>query len=328
MPSDFVISLDFELHWGVRDHVTVEGYKQNLLGVREAVPAMLDTFTRHRTKATWATVGMLFAETREELRAHSPTLRPKYTRNALDPYAAIDRGEVGSDERTDPYHLAGSLVAAIARTPGQEVGSHTFSHYYCLEPGQDAATFDADMRAAQTIAEMRGVCLESFVFPRNQVHVPYLPILRERGIRAFRGNPPSWLYTERPASRESLGRRALRLLDAYAPLTGQNASRPTRRDDGLVDVAASRFLRPFSPRLAHLDGVRVARIKREMTSAAQRGLCYHLWWHPHNFGRHLPENLRILGTILEHYELLRDSHGMRSSTMSEIAERLTDLPNS
>jgi hypothetical protein len=32
-----VISLDFELHWGVRDKRSVASYRENLLGARRAV---------------------------------------------------------------------------------------------------------------------------------------------------------------------------------------------------------------------------------------------------------------------------------------------------
>ena len=56
-----VISLDFELHWGVRDKRPVDGpYRENLLGAREAIPQMLDLFEEFGVAATWATVGFLF----------------------------------------------------------------------------------------------------------------------------------------------------------------------------------------------------------------------------------------------------------------------------
>jgi hypothetical protein len=46
-PGTFIISLDFELHWGIRDVKTVEQYRENLIGVRRAVPAMLATFAEY-----------------------------------------------------------------------------------------------------------------------------------------------------------------------------------------------------------------------------------------------------------------------------------------
>jgi hypothetical protein len=40
----FVISLDFELHWGVWDVTTKEKYGANILGVKEVIPRLLDLF--------------------------------------------------------------------------------------------------------------------------------------------------------------------------------------------------------------------------------------------------------------------------------------------
>lgn len=42
MSGQFVISLDFELLWGVRDHSDKQAYGQNVLGARDAVPRMLE----------------------------------------------------------------------------------------------------------------------------------------------------------------------------------------------------------------------------------------------------------------------------------------------
>src|SRR5579862_802407 len=61
----FVLSLDFELHWGVRDHEPLNGpYRPNLLGAREAIPRLLEMFKRYEISGTWAIVGFLFAESR------------------------------------------------------------------------------------------------------------------------------------------------------------------------------------------------------------------------------------------------------------------------
>ncbi len=54
-----VISLDFELNWGVHDVFTQEQYGENILGAREAIPKILDLFMEYDIHATWATVGML-----------------------------------------------------------------------------------------------------------------------------------------------------------------------------------------------------------------------------------------------------------------------------
>ncbi len=84
------------------------------------------------------------------------------------------------------------------------------------------------------------------------------------------------------------------------------------------DVAASRFLRPFSHTTRLLDPFRLARIKQAMDVAAQGGI-FHLWWHPHNFGVNVTENMTFLNEILKHFSRLRDETGMTSSCMGDFA---------
>jgi peptidoglycan/xylan/chitin deacetylase (PgdA/CDA1 family) len=311
----FVVSLDFELFWGVRDVVSLASYRERLLGERVAVNALLRRFEERGVRATWATVGALFCATREELLAVMPQRRPAYRDDRLSPYAALD--EVGANETSDPFHFGPSLVRAIAAAPGQELATHTFSHFYCLEEGQTVDEFDADLETAQKLAAPFGG-VRSLVFPRNQYNPAYRATLVRRGIRAYRSNGHHWAYT--PArTYEPPVKRATRLLDAYLPVAGWRTNKVTRAADGLTDVPASAFLRPYSPRLRHLDRLRVARIRRAMTHAAERDECFHLWWHPHNFGLHLEENLAVLDALLDHLDVLRRSKRFESVHMGDLS---------
>src|SRR5689334_8603090 len=122
----FVVSLDFELHWGVRDRVAVQSsYRRNLSGAREAIPRMLSLFQEYEIAATWATVGFLFAQSKSEAATYSPAIKPAYKKVRLDPY----RERYGDNELNDPLHYAPSLITLIQSTPRQEIGCHTFSHY-------------------------------------------------------------------------------------------------------------------------------------------------------------------------------------------------------
>lgn len=313
--SSFIISLDFELFWGVRDVVTLEAYRANLLGVREAIPAMLGVFERRGIHVTWATVGILFCRTKRELEELLPARLPKYLDPTLSPY---DLSTVGRDEKADPFHFAPSLVEKIAQTPGQEIGTHTFSHFYCLEDGQSADDFDADLASAQKVAAKFGVELRSIVFPRNQYNEAYRQVLGKRGLKTFRSSG-RWPYSP-GKSVDPIGKRLARLADSYVRLAGDRTF-PVPRPDafGLVDLPASAFLRPFRRRLEAMDAVKLRRITRAMTRAARNGETFHLWWHPHNFGVDLRENMASLETILDHFEELRRRHGMQSATMLEAA---------
>ena len=316
-----VVSLDFELHWGVRDKLTIAQYRDNLLGVRQSVPALLRLFAGERIHATWATVGMLLCDGRRDLLDNLPVRRPAYARPGLSPYATV--ADVGESERDDPFHFAPSLVRRIADTPGQEIGTHTFSHYYCLEAGQREDEFRDDLRAAIGLTRARvGRSVESIVFPRNQASTPHLAVCGELGLVAFRGNLDDWAYRPRRDDAESLVRRGVRLADAYLPLTGGNARPvPAGAVCAPVNVCASRYLRPYAPKLRALEPLRLRRIRRDLHYAATRGEVYHLWWHPHDFGVHLDENLAVLERILGCFARLRDTHGMESLTMAEAARR-------
>lgn len=313
------MSLDFELAWGVFDTLGSDGpYGANLHGAREAIPRLLELFEGLGVAATWATVGFLFATSREELLAFAPERRPQYQDPRLDPYRQV----IGEDERDDPLHYAPSLIAAIAATPRQEVGSHTFSHYTALEPGQTYEDFEADLRAAAAIGRARGLALRSLVMPRHQTRADYLPAYSANGFTVHRGNEPNWLNAPRPGASGSIAIRGLRLLDGYLPLTGASTFdwAEAKAMNGLHNVLESRFLRPLSRRLAPLEPLRRARIVRGMTQAARAGRLYHLWWHPHNFGQDTDANLANLRAILEAFERLRDIHGFGSYNMGEVAD--------
>ncbi|MCC6936768.1 MAG: polysaccharide deacetylase family protein [Flavobacteriales bacterium] len=320
----FVISLDFELFWGMRDKRTIEGYGENIRGVREALPRMLDTFDAHGVRATFATVGLLFFERKEELLRSLPVLRPGYVKKELSPYNGHVDG-IGADEASDPYHFGASLIRTIQQHPAHEIACHTFSHYYCLEHGQTEAEFAADLVTAKAIASLFNIELKSFVFPRNQYNEAYLRVCNEHGITTYRGNERSWLYKARNKEDESQFRRALRLLDTWFDLSGHNCHPlPSPGSGTPIDLPSSRFLRPYNKRYAILDGLKLRRITRAMDHAARTGTLFHLWWHPHNFGSDLEQNMAMLEKILMHYDRLHREHGFTSYTMGELVQRTSD----
>jgi len=57
--SKFIISLDPELVWGVRDLRTIQNYGANILGAREAILAMLSLFQKYQVRVTLPVVGTL-----------------------------------------------------------------------------------------------------------------------------------------------------------------------------------------------------------------------------------------------------------------------------
>lgn len=317
----FVISLDLEMYWGMRDICLLSRYQQLYAAERERITELLRLFEEHRIHATWAVVGLLFLNGVEELEAVKPDLQPAYLDPSLSPYPYLEQELPAGGEQKNPELYAPSIIELIRRTPGQRIGTHTFSHYYCLEPGQTAEAFDADLQAAVRAAEARGITLESLVLPRNQLNQDYLKLMKKNGIHVYRGNPSHPLYEKGNSTHDRPWIRMLRLLDSYFNLTGHHTYPLTSAlspDGAPANIPASRFLRSYSPALRFLEPLRIRRILKGMTKAARKGEVFHLWWHPYNMADSEGRNMNYLRRILAHYEQLRESFGMASSSMEEL----------
>ena len=316
MPGTLIVSLDFELFWGMLDVCPLEKYQDNVLGGRKAIPQLLELFQKHGIHATWAAVGFLFAENYEEVRRYFPENKPGYANEKLNAYREF--AKIGKNEQEAPCFYAPSLLQTIAAVPGQEIGSHTFSHYYCREAGQTPEQFAEDMAAAKAIAGDHGYHLTSVILPRNQCEPEYTDILRQAGFTAYRDEENDWIYNK---VKSGLLFKVLRTLDMYLPLTGQGGYTP-KCENGIWNLTGSRMFRPIRPCLP-LEGLKLRRIKRQMLHAAKNGLTFHLWWHPHNVGVRTEEHLKQLDEIFSYYEELKETYGMRSLNMREAAESLS-----
>lgn len=315
MGGTLIVSLDFELFWGMLDVTSLEAYQDHVLGGKKAIPQLLELFQKYGIHATWATVGYLFAENKEELRTFFPerALRPAYTDQRLDPYAYLDT--IGNNEAEAPCFFCPELIRLVAQTPGQEIGSHTFCHYYCREEGQTVEQFAADMKAAKIIGQKKGYELTSVVLPRNQCVPEYTRVLRELGYTAFRDLENDWIHRKVPVR---ILKRACTLLDAYLPLT-RGCYRP-QKENGIWNLTGSKMYRPVMPALRVLEGLKLRRIKGQMRRAARSGEVYHLWWHPHNLGVETQAHLAQLEELFRYYGELKEKYGMQSLNMREAAE--------
>lgn len=309
-----VISLDFELLWGVFDVVDYEEQREYFKNTRICIPKILDLFLQYEIHATWATVGMLFNRNWDEWNKNRPGILPQYQNESLSAYTF---GESIQNTNTDNLCFAPSLLKLIDDTPGQEIGTHTYSHYYCTEPGQDVQAFKADLDMAIKLAAESNITLKSLVFPRNQIREDYLEVCHNSGITNVRSNPSSWYWKD--ASSNSLSTKLARTGDAYFPLGKKSYSQEDLhfKPNKSLQQKASRFLRPVEGN-ALLRNLKMTRILSEMTYAAKNKEIYHLWWHPHNFGDQPEESLKDLKRLLEKFQKLQTAYNFRSSSMGEV----------
>ena len=168
--------------------------------------------------------------------------------------------------------------------------------------------------------------MSSLVFPRNQWSDDYLSVLSEFGINCFRGNEHSWLYKPVSLENSSLLRRAIRLVDAYFNISGNNCYDLNELSTTKPhNIPSSRLLRPVNRKLIALEGLRKNRIKHAIKHAAEQGKLFHLWWHPHNFGVNTKENLDFLEEILIYFKEMNKLYGMQSMNMGDVSKLLDTL---
>ncbi len=315
-PGALVISLDFELHWGVRDIFGLEHPRAaNIKAARKVIPEILSLFDSFGISATWATVGFLFAQNRSELETYRLKTRPRYTETRLNPY----RENTGLSAEDDPLHFAPGLIETIRQYPKQEIATHTLSHYYCLAQGQTRETFASDLDCALEIAKKRGIKIQSIVFPRNQHNPDYDDILISRGILSYRGNQKHPAYSIH-GWHKAPHKRLFRLLDSYMNLSGPCLSSwgHLLTPNGLWNISASLYLRPYTANSSFCEELRIKRIVRAMEKAAQQRKILHLWWHPCDFGAYSKENLEGLKRILLGFKKYSEEYGMISLNMAGI----------
>lgn len=314
--GSIVISLDFELLWGLLP-LQQTAWPKTFQAVHETVPRILDLFCENQMAATWACVGMLMHENWEDWHESIPKIRTKYD---YRPYCPYDFGRKNSHLPRECF-FAPALVRLIARTPNQEIGTHTYSHYYCSVQGANLLSFTADLQAAIKIATKQGYQMKSLVFPRNQIRPEFLGVIGQLGIENVRSNPAAWYWN---VDTDRISSRLVRAIDCYAPLGGKSvAAGKIQVREGVCLLPASRFFRfPQKPRGSFLDKLAVRRIKQEMTDAARKNLVYHLWWHPHNLARSPDRSLQALEQICSHFRELRESCGFQSLAMQSLGQQV------
>ncbi len=268
------------MRWGMHDKLGLnfDAYRENLENVRYIVPELLKMFTERNIRATWACVGALGCHNWDEYFERAPK-PPKYD----NPLLAVNPKYA----ELDPYghlHFAPDLLSLICKFPGQELGTHTFSHIYMREPGITREDVLADLCAVSSLwSERFGANPVSLVFPRNQN--AFIEDILSTSIKIWRSNEKSWYQNCNETATNKWLARSLRMLEAVNPFV-RRASKISADS-----TRSSLFLRPNLPWPAwHLHRKRVS---CELNSL-KAGEIFHVWWHPHNLGSDM--RLRISRT--------------------------------
>ncbi len=322
MNGQFIISLDFEKNWGVFDSKPNGEYLDNINNVDLVIDRLLSLSDKYKIRLTFATVGFLFNKDKESFKRNIPDITPSYKNKLHNPYPLIEK--IGLNENADKIHYAYNSLLKIIHNGSHEIGTHTYCHYYCLEDGQSIDQFEADLLMAKRVGNEMKIDIKSIVFPRNQVNKDYLKICEKHGILSYRGIENHAIYKPKPKidSKNPVA-RALRFSDAYINITGNHTYNFNKlKTNRIVDLPSSSFLRPYSKKLSALEPLKVRRVKKGMIQAAKKGELFHMWFHPHNFGKNIDENFKNLEEIYKIYAKLNSRYKFESTTMTQLAKCL------
>jgi hypothetical protein len=299
-----VISLDFELRWGIHDvyGLDFEACRASIERLRDAVPALVKLLVGHDIRATWAIVGAIACRSWDDYFTRAPE-PPRYERSGL----AVNPRYADLDPK-GTLHFAPDLVQTIASAPGQLLGTHTFSHLYLRERGVTPADLAADLVAtAELYREHYQTVPRSLVFPRNQC--AFVDVVRASTIRVWRGNQKPWYYEREDSEHYNIVPRVLKLVDELNPFS----TRAARLEGDMT--RASLFLRLSLPDMlwhAHLQ-----RIRRELRSL-QPGHVFHIWFHPDTLGEDTETRLSRVEQVLELLATTRARNGIYSCAMEDL----------
>jgi len=307
----FVLSIDLEMSWGSVHHG--QPHDPSPYGEERAVVAdVLGLMDEYGISATWAVVGHLFLT---DCRSQHGTKHPEITRPSY-PWLNMDWYELdpATSLSSDPTWYAPDLVAAIryCGTP-QEIGSHSFGHVIAGDPGCSELAFESDLVAAKAVAELAGLELRSFVYPRNSIG--RLDVLERHGFVAFRGPTPP-RFEGLPEWR----RRVAGVADAIRPLASQTVH--PARDGALVDVPQTFLFDPGSKKARRFGTAGWSWLmRRRLRHAVRTGSLFHLWFHTHNLATHPERAHKAMEHLFADARRYIDEGRLENLTMGAVADR-------
>lgn len=314
MQGGLVISQDFEMLWGSIGSNKFETFKKNVIHEDFIIDKTLELFKKYKIHATWAIVGAMLCKNSNEANNYinNDIIYKNWNFSMKDYINSIP-------DELNKYYFAPHYLYKLLSIKHQEIATHTFSHFYCLEDDSKKSLFEEEIQNSKKIFSEYGVEIKSIILPRNQVNTSWNDVLLKNKITAVRMRQPAFIL-----SKNKQRSKIIDFLDSYIPIRKNLCYniKNIKEENGVYNIKASMFYRTYNEKLKIFEYLKTARIKHEMTISAKKGLIFHLWWHPHNMGSNIKYNFKQLESILKHYKKLSSKYDYKSYNMEEIVNLL------
>ncbi len=309
----FICSIDTELAWGSahREKDPTEYEHWNAYSrARGTVDRLLEIMDRYEIRATWAFVGRLLIDPRDE------ATNALYPDNPQPGARYFTKDRLADQSFVDHWYAPELLDKVKAAQSEHEIGSHTFSHLVAGKDGYTDEGFDHDLEAAQQHASRIGVePLRSLIFPQNRI--ANVPFAAKHGFTSFRSVPRS-----RTSRLPSVPRRFFQRLDAYLPFPPDVSH--AKRTEGIWELPATYYYRHGGGWARWQSNyVRTAKLKAGLRRAADRKAMFHVWFHPYDIASDPERLLPPLEKMCAEAAKLRDTGRLDNLTMGQVTAALS-----
>jgi len=292
-----MLTLDTELLWSLNSKRHLRLFKKKQNKAMDVIPSILKMLEDKKVSATWAMVGHLFFERKEDV-AYSSEIN-EYT------HYERETESFSSHFNESLYHSPSSIEKILDSNVYQEIGYHSYSHPIFTQISKKEA--EKEIKLSKKIEKKWDIKLKSFVFPKDQVN--YLNLLKRYDFKIFRSPP---IFEDNNPNRISQG------LGNFFP----KSVFPFRMN-GLWSVNTSMIYFdpkiPFIPIRFPYTSLPSARFG--LKRAIKRREIFHLFFHPWNMIIH-DDFERNLRKFLEYVSKMRESTEMKIITMGQLADSL------
>lgn len=300
-----IISIDFELLWGLTDSNPSESVYVRLRKVTEVVDKILALFGKYEIHATWAIVGSITYTGLKELK-NALNLKDNNKFSVNSNYALLLKEMIPND---DNILFTPQSISSIQNITGQEIQNHSFLHIYSNQTNEELFKYDLN-RSHIRFKELNLPTPNFYVFPRNNYTFSRLKILSKNGYKSFRGYD-SFLYTS-----NNYFIRIIRRFESLFPVEFRRSKLIFHKGLNMYEFKLSRFLRTFSRPNSIPSKLHYKKIRNGIDNAIKHGGLYHLWFHPHNFTLN-DDNLKKFERLLKYIQQNIKDNRIESLTVNE-----------
>lgn len=315
MKGQFTISLDTEIAWGKIESNRREQFYPLFENTKDVIERLIDLFDQYEIPATWGIVGRLV----EKEKPFISKLENFYP-NQTDALLYNDNKRNKSD---NSYLYYPKLLDLLKQAKVEhDIGSHSYSHIVFNNvrtiKGVEKEVAQKDFIAGQKLFSNNGLTPKSFIYPLNAVG--HTELLKESGFTCYRGDTIS-SFSNYP----SFLRRLLRQLELFFPICPETID-TSIQPNKLVCIPGSMHFK-----IIHLGikkhipfSVLERKAIKGLNKAVTTQKCFHLWFHPFDFGWKTQKHFDAFEKTLEHAATLRQKGKLDIKTMAQMAE-LTNI---